>query len=285
MKSLISGTIIAFIALFLVLFYFTNLEKVPAGEEMVEISQPYMFGDGGVKPHPYPAGRHFIWPSSSVVRYNIKPIKHREVFEDITASDNVPIDFSTTFVFLQVPGKTPRLHEKFGQDWYIQKVKAKLRTITRNHARGQSSIKLRTDQVTIEKCQEDIKGVANAFLKKAGVDVMLQQVQIGHVNPPDELLTEAAKTAAQKQRKKTQGAREQAEISRKKAEMASAAADQEYMKKMGMTPEQYLVAKRLELTEKQIGIMEIVAKKGGGNFNVWMTDGGDTTPKPVIPVQ
>lgn len=64
---------------------------------MVEIRQPFFIGSEGVDNNPYPTGRHFIWPSSSVKRYNIKPMSISEDFNDITASDNVPIDFKITF--------------------------------------------------------------------------------------------------------------------------------------------------------------------------------------------
>ncbi|RLF86930.1 hypothetical protein DRN34_02750 [Thermococci archaeon] len=243
---------------------------------MVEVRQPYFLGKGGTNPEPFPTGRHFIWPSSTTFGYNIKPFMEKEQFNDITASDNVPIDFGTTFVFRQVAGKTPGIHSGFGSGWYKSKVRAKFRTITRNEARGRTSVGLRTDKAVIEGSQTNILIAGNEFLKDVGLNVVLEQVQIGHVVPPEQLLTEAARTAAQKQRKKTQDARKLAEDARKEAEESSAIADNAYMAKMGMTPDQYLRSRQLDILEK-------AEDAGTAKFNVWLTSGGQA-PQPVIDV-
>lgn len=281
-KTITGMGIILFLIVCSIIFYWSNLVSVEAGFEMVETRQPYFLGDDGVNPTPFPTGRHFIWPSSSVKHYDIRPQKHVEKFVDITASDNVPIDFSATFVFIQKPGASPVVHENFGEAWYRTKVQDKLRTLTRNEARDRSSADLRTNRTTIEDFQTNTLEKGNTFLTDANIPFIIQQVQVGRVVPPQELIEEAARTAAQKQRKRTQDARQLAEAAREAAERSAATADKAYMTEIGMTPDQYLKSRALDLRQEQLAILK--EAKGKANFNVYMIDGG-SSPAPVIPMQ
>lgn len=257
--------------------YFGNLKGVGPATEGVETRKPILFGTGGTNPVTYATGRHFIWPSSQFDRVSLKPFSYNENFIDINASDNVPIDFKATFVMQPRAGRTASIVSKFGLEWYKRRVQAKFQTLTRNEVKRKTSIDLRTKPATIEESQAALKLAGQNYLDEVGIEVDLSQVQIGKIVPPEELLKEAAKTAAQKQRKKTQDARTLAENARKGAEAASAVADSEYMTKMAMTPDQYL-------RSRQLDILANAQKDKNASFNVWISSGA-TTPTPVIAVQ
>ena len=91
--------------------------------EGVMTYKPYIFGRGGVDIDPIKAGAIWTVWSTDVDRYDIKPIKYKEHFIDLTASDNVAIDFDV-YVTMQInKGESPKIHENSGSDWYNRKIK------------------------------------------------------------------------------------------------------------------------------------------------------------------
>jgi len=229
-----------------------TLSSVDAGEEGVMTYQPMFFGKGGVDNDPIVAGAIWTVFSTKVDRYNIKPIKYKERFIDLTASDNVAIDFDL-YITLQIQGgKTPMLHELSGEQWYDNKITDTLRAFTRNEARTKTSIELRTNEKIIVETQNEIKRLMIEYIKDIKLPVNVVKVNIGKVVPPAEVLAEAAQTAAQKQRKQTQEQREAAEASRETAETAAAKADKAYANEFNMTTDQFLKNKELEVMLKAI---------------------------------
>lgn len=266
---------VAVILVIWLIFYLSNLTSVRAGHEAVQVDRPFIFGDSGVNSQVLKTGRNFVWPSTDTEEYNLKPFDKTETFVDITASDNVAIDFTVSMVFQHIAGQTPLLHEKFGKDWYKQKVQRPADNMIRNEARTKSSIDLRTKEKEIIDSQGAILEKIQEYLKGEGIPVLLTQVVIGKVIPPDPVLKEAARTAAEKQREQTQVARAAAELSRKQAETNKAIADSAYANKMKMNPDQYMQRLLLDILEK--------AEDGDKvNFNVYMMGGKE--PQPVFEV-
>lgn len=229
--------------------------SVGAGEEGVMIYKPYIFGSGGVYNDPIETGLTWTAMSTEVVRYDIKPVKFKESFVDLTASDNVAIDFDSYLTLKIIAGKTPLLHEKSGEKWYSNKVQDFYRQEVRNEFRTRTSIELRTDPSVILNTQVVILNRVRAYLKDIEIPVEAVKVVTGKVVPPREVLTEAAATAAEKQKIKTQTARNLTEIERAKAETSSALADKAYATEFNMTTEQFL-------RNKELDIMSAAAKSG-----------------------
>jgi hypothetical protein len=73
---------------------------------------------------------------------------------------------------------------------------------------------------------------------------------VGRANPPDAIKNQRIETAAQEQRVQTEKQIAQAEDQRKNAETARAAADNAYRQAIGLTPEQYVQLKRIEMEVK-----------------------------------
>lgn len=226
--------------------------KVDAGEEGVMIMKPYIFGSGGVSNDVINTGLTWTALSTTVYRYNIKPVKYTEQFVDLTASDNVAIDFNVYLTLRIEKGSTPKLHEESGKDWYHNKVKDYFRTVVRNAGRVQTSIAWRTDPKIISESQQTIHDLMVAYFKKIELKVFVEKVVIGKVNPPDGVLKESERTASQTQRQKTQAARAIAERSRAKAETETARADKAFATEFKMSTEQYLKNKELDIMSKAI---------------------------------
>ena len=81
---------------------------------------------------------------------------------------------------------------------------------------------------------------------------MVEDVKFGSAIPSPELLDESRRTAAQNQSKLTQNARANAELARKQAEINKAIADRAYMMQMGMSTQEYLTLRSLEIEDKKV---------------------------------
>lgn len=235
-----------------------SYSAVDAGEEGVMTYKPWIFGHGGVDPEPIKTGAIWTVWSTSVDRYNIKPLKITEQFVDLTAKDNVAIDFNAYLTVQVMAGKSPVLHEFSGKQWYENKVKDVFRTMVRNEGRTRSSIELRTKPDIIEASQAMIFKNIRKHLKDTNLPIVVTKVVIGKVIPPKEVLVEAERTAAQKQRVKTQNARTLAERSRKAAEVAKAQADKAYTDKFHMTTNQFLKNKELDIIKDKKNVTVIM---------------------------
>ncbi len=253
-----SGIIVVIGIVGIIPFYTSNLTTVAPTEEGVYVSQPYFFGDAEIKKEALLSGRHFVWPADTVIIFGTTPVTLPETFTDIPSSDNVQMDFRIYSKVQLRKGASPRVYEKLGIDWYINAVKKDYRTVERNVVRKCSADELRLDVDKLNESQCFIKADFEELLKAVGAEYDVLSVSIGGITPPDEVLTESARTAAQKQRKKTQKVRAAAEVERAKAEDKAALADQAYMDKMKMTVSEYIQRKAVE---NQANLIKVIAEK------------------------
>jgi regulator of protease activity HflC (stomatin/prohibitin superfamily) len=91
------------------------------------------------------------------------------------------------------------------------------------------------------------------FIKEKGLPVRLVTMTVGRANPPDAIKNQRIETAAQEQRIQTEIQIKNAETQRKAAEEARAAADNAYRQAIGLSPEQYVQLKRVEMELKVCG--------------------------------
>jgi methylphosphotriester-DNA--protein-cysteine methyltransferase len=70
---------------------------------------------------------------------------------------------------------------------------------------------------------------------------------VGRANPPDSIKNQRIETATQEQRVQTEKQIKLAEDQRKAAEESRAAADNAYRQAIGLSPEQYVQLKRIEM--------------------------------------
>ena len=90
----------------------------------------------------------------------------------------------------------------------------------------------------------------SAFIKEKGLPVKLITMTVGRANPPDAIKNQRIETATQEQRIQTEQQTRLAEIQRKSAEEARAAADNAYRQAIGLSPEQYVQLKRIEMEQR-----------------------------------
>ncbi len=240
-----------------------------ANEEVVLTAKPYFFGSGGIIEEPVTNGSAWVAWSTSAYRYKVTPQSYTVSFTDVISADNVPMDLSVTAIIAIKRGKTPELHEKFGKNWYDQKIERYFNMLARNFVRDVKHKALMNDKATITEGQERLLTELIAYVNKEGIPVDVQEVILGKATPPKELLVQIASTAAQTERIHTERQRELAEKIRKSAEKAKADADNIYQESMGFTPEQYLALRNIEIEKEKI---EMVKEKD--NVSIILTSGG-----------
>lgn len=270
-----------FILILSLLFSFGSCQMpgVDAGEELVVIQKPWFFGSGGIKKEPVTSGRPLLAISTDFVKYNIKPVKHTENFEDVITYDNNPVNFEAYIQIRINSGKTPYLHEDFGQKWYTNNIREHFRTKIRGYCSKYNMFTLSTDRTIVDSLETIIHTEMVDLIEDLGMPLEIMNVIIGKVTPPQAVLHETTKTAAERQAIKTQEARKDREDARKLADIAKAKADQAYKNSFsGMTINQYLYLRSLEIEAEKINMV-----KGKKNVSINMVQGGGATP--VIPLK
>ena len=227
-----------------------------AGEESVLIYQPYFFGHGGVDSVPISTGATWCAVTTSYKVFPITPVTITEDFTNMIPSDNTPVSFS---VYLKVQiqkGNTPQLYKLFGAEWYAHSLQATFRTMVRDKASAFKMFDLASKREISAQLEKDIFKDITTYAQSLKIPVDIMQVSIGAITPPEQVLTETKNTAAQNQSILTQQARANAELSRKQAEINKAIADKAYQNQMGMSVDQYLHLRQLEIEKEKVELIK-----------------------------
>lgn len=274
MRAILSGRNGTWVAMVLMLLGGTGCiygpESVDAGHEGVQVDQPWFFGTPGVEPQPRATGTHWLWWTSHLVEYDIRPQQFNEKFDDLVTADNVPVDFRAYLLVQLEAGQTPNVHERFGPKWYRTKVQEVFRTALRDFARGQRVFDLTTDPTVTSQGEVAILETIRDYVQEESLPVRINRVVIGGVTPPPVVLEETARTAAQEQRTRTEIARARAELSRADAEKNKALADKAYAEAFGLNPDQFLTYRSLEIQKEMVEVVKtkekvsVIIGAGGG---------------------
>ena len=253
---------------------------IDGGEELVIVKKPWFFGSSGVVDTPDTEGRSYLAWSTSGVRYDVKPLKYEEVFDDVMTYDNNPVDFSA-YIILQIEnGTTPYIHSNFGINWYDNNIEDQYRAMVRNACSKYPMFVLSTNRKIVDSLENVIRLDMENYITKLGLPVKTIQVIIGKVSPPKEVLDETVKTAAAIQSIKTQESRVLAEKAREFADLAKSNADQAYLTNFkGMTINQYLILRQLEIEKEKIEMI-----KGKENVSIVMQSSSNGVI-PTIPLK
>jgi len=257
-----------------------KMPGVEAGQELVLVQKPFIFGSGGIVQEPIKSGRPFLALSTEYVKYNMKPVKYTEKFDDVITFDNNPVDFAA-YIQIQIKeGKSPELHSKYGEKWYINNIEEQFRASIRNKCGKFKMFTLSTDRQIVDSLEDVIHKEMEDYAQSIQIPIDIKQVIIGQVTPPGAVLLETEKTAAEIQKVKTQDARNIAEQSRKAADISKAEADMAYMNTFkGMTVNQYLYLRKLEIEKEKVDMVK--TKK---NVSIIMSSGGND-PINTIPIK
>lgn len=248
--------------------------KPDAGQESVLVYKPLFFGHGGVDENPVTAGATWCVFSTDHKEFTVTPITITEEFSNMMPSDNTPISFSANLKCQVQSGNTPKLYEKFGENWYTNSLMATFRTMVRDKACVYKMFDLVSKREISAKLEQDIYDNMVKYAKKIGLPVTIMQVSIGAITPPEQVLNETRNTAAQNQSILTQTARADAELSRKQAEINKAIADRAYQNQMGMTTQEYLQLRQLEIEKEKVEIIK-------DNKNTTIIFGNAPTTLPI----
>jgi regulator of protease activity HflC (stomatin/prohibitin superfamily) len=216
-----------------------------AGHEIVLIEKPWFFGHGGVNPDSVKTGRTYAAVSTEGVDVYMQPQKFDTEMHDTMTSDGVPISFHA-IVVLQVSDSVS-LIKNFGPDWYRNNLEEQFKTMVRQAVRKRGMNETAISTTALDAIDAEIRDSLIAFIKDKGLPVHLITMTVGRANPPDAIRSQRIETAAQEQRVQTEKQIKLAEDQRKAAEESRAAADNAYRQALGLSPEQYVQLKRIEM--------------------------------------
>ena len=210
--------------------------------------KPWFFGHGGVVDTPVNTGRTYAALSTDGILVYMQPKKFDTEMHDTMTSDGVPISFHAIMV-LQVTDSVS-LIKNFGRDWYRNNLEEQFKTMVRQAVRKRGMNETAISTTALDAIDEEIRQALVAFIQEKGLPVKVITMTVGRANPPDAIKNQRIETATQEQRIQTEQQTKLAEIQRKSAEEARAAADNAYRQAIGLSPEQYVQLKRVEMELK-----------------------------------
>lgn len=219
-----------------------------AGHEIVLIEKPFFFGHGGVDSDPIKTGRSFGAFSTEGIDVYMQPEKYETEMNDTMTSDGVPVTFHAISV-LQVVDSVA-LIKTFGPDWYKNNLQEPFKTMVRQAVRKHGMNETAISTVALSDIDTEIKGDLEKFITDKGLPIKLVTMTVGRANPPDAVKNQRIETAAQEQRVQTEKQIKLAEDQRKSAEESRAIADNAYRQAIGLSPEQYVQLKKIEMELK-----------------------------------
>lgn len=184
-----------------------NGVRVNGDEEAVLVMKPWIFGHGGVDSIPVTSGLTWCAPSTDDIHFAITPITSAEKFDDLITDDHTPVDFSAYLKVRVIPGKTPELYRRFGATWYANSLSPTFRAMIRDKASAHKMFELASQREVLSTIEQSVFNDITAYVMGLNMPVEVMQVTIGAVTPPQEVLEETRRTAAQNQNKLTQEAR------------------------------------------------------------------------------
>jgi len=167
---------------------------------------------------------------------------------DTMTSDGVPISFHA-IVVLQVTDSVV-LIKNFGANWYRNNLEEQFKTMVRQAVRKRGMNETAISTTALDAIDAEIRDALKAFIKEKGLPIQLVTMTVGRANPPDAIKNQRIETATQEQRIQTEQQTKLAEVQRKSAEEARAAADNAYRQAIGLSPEQYVQLKRIEMENR-----------------------------------
>ncbi len=226
-----------------------------AGEQAVLIRQPWFFGHGGVVSEPVTTGTAYTALSTKSVMINMLPIQSEEKFDDLMSADGIPLSFDSTMRWRVTDPVL--LVSKFGVDVYANNIQSEFRNRVRQAVRKHGMNETAISTTAIDTIDAEVTEQMLAYIKASGLPIQLVKITVGKANPPDAIRDQRIKTAQEQQRQITEGQTQLAEESRKAAETARAAADNAYRLSLGLSPQEYVELKRIEMQH------DVCVTKGG----------------------
>lgn len=219
-----------------------------AGHEVVLIEKPLFFGHGGVDSEPVKTGRTFGALSTEGIDVYMQPERYEQELDDTMSADGVPLGFRAV-INLQITDSVAMV-KNFGPAWYKNNVEQEFAQQVRQAVRKRGMNEMAINTSAIDKVDTEVETGMATYLKEKGLPVKLITMTVGRANPPDAIKNQRVETAAQEQRVQTEKQIALAEDQRKNAETSRAAADNAYRQAIGLSPDQYVQLKRIEMMNR-----------------------------------
>lgn len=249
MKRKFASILVIAIALLVGLSGCTSV-TVNGGEEAVLIKKPWIFGSGGVDSDAIQAGQTWAAITTDYIKFPNTPITITEAFHDLISADGTPVSFDASLQVTMPKGNGPKLYQGFGVGWYDNNVKQTFLAAVRDEANKYKMAQLANGRAVLPEIENIVHQQMVALFQKINLPMTADKVIMGKVTPPPAVLIETQNTAAQNQNVLTQQAKAKAEEYRKLAEQNRAAADVSYRERFGMSTEQYLHLRQIEVNKE-----------------------------------
>lgn len=249
-----------------------------AGHEAVWVKKPLIFGHGGVDPEPVKAGRQYGAISSDAADVDMLPQRVDMVFDDTMTKSGVPVNFHVVATFRVTDSVNLVAH--FGADrdgdgkgnwgFWNRNLDQPIRTAVRDAVKKREMQEMAISQTAADEVGAEVRAAAEEIVKRSGVPIVIMDLNVGRVNPPDAIKNQRIATAEQEQRAITEQQRKLAEDQRKEAERSRAAADNAYREAMQLSPEQFLRLETIKMQHEVCG--------AGGKTGCTFFIGGGASP-------
>lgn len=244
-------------------------------EEMVFVKNPIFFGSSGVVMEPATKGTTWKVFTTDGYLYNIQPVKYEEVFDDIMTDENTPIDITVFGIFRIHQGKTPILHKNYGINWYNINIKESFRNYVKADVSNFSTYDLTSNREILDSIKitviSNLQNLIDIKNKDKEFPVEIIDVIVDRAVPNKGLKDEMDRTAIEIQAKRTENHRKQKEEERKATEVARAHADKAYRQEMGLTANEFIQLRALEIQSEQL---ELIKNKPNVNIDVLLGGAG-----------
>lgn len=225
--------------------FFMHTEVVEPGHELVINDKPYFFGHEGVRPETVKEGRVLLFNTSSAIPVRMTPQSVPVKFDDFSSSDNILLDFEST---IQYKYKDPvDLVKNFGTDWFDNNVLRQYTAIVREAIKKRTMTDMMSNVTAATAVDNEVTAALQQLVVDAKLPIEIIGVSLGRAKPNPNVLEQMNETAAQQQRERTLIAATAAEKERKKEQVAKADADNAYRNAMGLSSEQFLALEAAKL--------------------------------------
>lgn len=244
-----------------------------ADEEAALTRKPWFFGHGGVKPEAVPTGLKWCWVTTHATYFKTIPVRYDEAFDDIFSNNSTPLDFNSYITIQIVEGKSPILLENYGKDWYVNNIQVPYRNYTREEVSKYSPFDLISNREVLNQIDSTVLSKMRALVGTLSDDsgefpIKVVSVVTGAAHPNKDQLDEMNNTAKQIQAKESQQRAEEMFEAKAAAEVARAKADKAYQNAMGLSADQFIQLKYIEMIESKPNA-NIDVLIGSSATNMW----------------
>lgn len=243
-----------------------------ADEECALIYKPVFFGHGGVDKTPVTTGRTWCVFSTEKEYFKIVPVKHQVNLDDLTSNENTPLDFHTVIITQIKSGKSPILLQNYGKEWFDTNLYNYYCKRVREYVSKYSPFDLLSNREVLNDIDVNVLNEMRQYVDSLSAEkefpIVIKEVIIGRAIPNKEQLAEMNKTAREIQAKQTQERAAEVQIARENAERRRAIADKAYRNELGLTSEEFINLKWIEMVEAKSANIDVMVGPATSMWNV-----------------